>query len=513
MQKHMVIGLIFLVVLGLVIWRPAPPLAAEIPPEDFPPPLLTTCHAEVRWSYMANLRLGPGRNWAILRELVHNRQNIEMRVIGQDARREWVQVVLAPPYQDMAGWVWAQHLNLFGTCDALPMTDSQPVLALEDVPPPGPRAEFPAFLHGQALSANDRAWLLNPGMVYVRRETHTHQGEPDVQAHILLMDLQAPQLRVTPHVGAIPDLKNVRVSDTAAAAGAFAAINGDYYGGNYMPQGITVIDGEIVTAPQFRAAFALTPEREPFIGYFTQNWTWDGSVITANGQYIPLQLMNLPCHPLWLCVYSHHLGQLPLHYGGVRVLTNAHFTVLDIVQARSVDIPPGHFVFRGGDATGQWLLDNVQVGDQLQVSMRTEPDWRQFESAISGGPRLVVEGAFWQDCDPEQAEPLCEAFDQPYRDTHYFDSSIPRTGLGYSADGRRLMAVVVEGYEVQDSRGMIQQELAALFLEFGISEAMELDGGGSSTLWINGSLINDHGEEGERAVSNMLFFYWDEGRP
>lgn len=476
---------------------------------------LMTCYAEPKAGFLIDVRRGPNHNtWGALRQMDRLREHYEMRVFGQDSSGLWFHVVLPPPYESSVGWVYIDDVNLYGVCSQLPVTDAEPQMVIEDVPPAPAAVPLPAAFSDVVLTANDRAFLVKPGILYIRRQIDGEQRDDDLQAHLLLMDLTAPQLRVTADIGAIPDLKAMPVSQIALEAGAFAAINGDYYSGNYMPQNITVIDGEVVTAPKHRAAFALTPSHEPFIGYFAEGWTWGAYVVAANGEVIPLQLMNLPCDPAWLCIYSSALGEeLSLKYSGLRVLLNEDFEVVEMVDNRRLEIPEGHYVLLGGSdtGTGAWLREHVALGDQLQVNLLTDPDWQQFETAIGGGPRIMLDGEFWQDCDPEEKQPTCEEFDERYRQTHYYDYSIPRSAIGYSEDGQRLIVIMVEGYEVADSQGMTQRELAALFSEFGGYQAMEFDGGGSSTLWMApGGTLNDFGPSGERPISNALLFFWED---
>lgn len=481
-------------------------------PASGPRVVRMTCHAEPKWSFLVNVRRGPGNNWGVMRQLVHNNKNQEMRVFGRTSDNLWFQVTLPDPYQDEVGWVYYETLNVFGVCDDLPITEDDPEITIEDVPLAPQKVPLPAFANKIQLTEFDRAFLVKPGILYIRREV---PGDNPLQAHMLMMDLTAPQMRVSGVLGAVPDLKAVTVSEMVAETDAFAALNGDYYGGNYMPQNMTIIDGEIISAPKHRATFAMTKDGKPYIGYFTSGWTWPSFVVADNQESIPLQLMNLPCNPVWLCLYSWHLNnKLPVKanaYDGIRVLLDHDFKVVEMFDNEPVEIPDGHYVLRGGDETGKWLLDNVEVGDQLEVNLVTDPDWHNFETAIGGGPRIILDGEFWQDCDPTEEKPDCEEFDENHRNRHYYDSNIPRSSIGYNQDETVLYAAVVEGYEVDDSNGLTQRQLADLLLEFGAYQAMEYDGGGSATLWMrpNGA-VNDFGYEGERPIANAVVFYWDE---
>lgn len=63
----------------------------------------------------------------------------------------------------------------------------------------------------------------------------------------------------------------------------------------------------------------------------------------------------------------------------------------------------------------------------------------------------------------------------------------PRTAVGYSKNGRYLYLVVVDGRQPLYSEGMTIKELAVLMQSIGADYAMNLDGGGSSTMVVEGS--------------------------
>ena len=101
--------------------------------------------------------------------------------------------------------------------------------------------------------------------------------------------------------------------------------------------------------------------------------------------------------------------------------------------------------------------------------------WNRFD-AIGAGPSLLSDSKVRITSDEEV----------------FFGSSIPdihpRSAVGIRADGT-LLVLVVDGRQ-PESRGVDLEELARLLLELGAMEGMNLDGGGSSTLVVNGQLIN-----------------------
>lgn len=79
----------------------------------------------------------------------------------------------------------------------------------------------------------------------------------------------------------------------------------------------------------------------------------------------------------------------------------------------------------------------------------------------------------------------------------------PRTAVGITAD-RKLLMVVVDGRQSGYSVGMSLRELAQLMADLGAVEAVNLDGGGSSAMFVNGLVANRPSDGGERLVSSAL---------
>lgn len=86
----------------------------------------------------------------------------------------------------------------------------------------------------------------------------------------------------------------------------------------------------------------------------------------------------------------------------------------------------------------------------------------------------------------------------------------PRTGIGVDADAERLWMVVVDGRQEPRSAGMTLPELAELMASLGADHALNLDGGGSSTMLLRGRVANRPSDAaGERPVANSLWLAQD----
>ncbi|ULO06210.1 phosphodiester glycosidase family protein [Paenibacillus sp. 19GGS1-52] len=115
---------------------------------------------------------------------------------------------------------------------------------------------------------------------------------------------------------------------------------------------------------------------------------------------------------------------------------------------------------------------------------------------LSFGPALIQNGKLVQDLDNVKI------------DTNFGNRSIsssnPRTGIGMISPNHYVF-VVVDGRS-DESRGMTLDEFAQVFDDLGATEAYNLDGGGSSTMYFMGRVVNNpQGKQEERGVSDILY--------
>lgn len=111
----------------------------------------------------------------------------------------------------------------------------------------------------------------------------------------------------------------------------------------------------------------------------------------------------------------------------------------------------------------------------------------RVHNAVGGNEAiLVVDGVAWH-----------------YEDSFYSSDLAPRSAIGVSADGNTLILAVIDGRS-SSAAGMTFNEVADLMVEMGAYDAMMLDGGGSSTLYISGYTVNNPSDGSPRVVSNHL---------
>ena len=127
------------------------------------------------------------------------------------------------------------------------------------------------------------------------------------------------------------------------------------------------------------------------------------------------------------------------------------------------------------------------------------------QSLVSGFPELVIEGQQYTCVSPTDGDCFPDRSDM--RERH------PRTAMGLTEDRETFILVVVDGRDAPTSVGMYGSELARLMFELGAWEAFNLDGGGSSAMWLAGSgYINEPSDGSARSVANHWgIFAGDEG--
>ena len=133
------------------------------------------------------------------------------------------------------------------------------------------------------------------------------------------------------------------------------------------------------------------------------------------------------------------------------------------------------------------------------------PEWNKVQHAIGGRLRLLKNG--------EINQTIAEMHNAEKRHTPGKRAPVlnlshePRTALGYNAD--KLFLVVADGRQPKYSTGLTLYELASILIELGATEAINLDGGSSSTFVVNDTVVNKPSGQQERDVLNAVFITAD----
>jgi exopolysaccharide biosynthesis protein len=195
---------------------------------------------------------------------------------------------------------------------------------------------------------------------------------------------------------------------------------------------------------------------------------------------------------------------LPTGAGTQAVLDSAGRVVS--VGARGGAVPVGGTVLQGIGTASAWLQANARVGHRIGIdeTVRDAQGHRvglgAGDSIVSAAPVLVQGSAVAIDA---AAEGVVDPLDLSY---NYAWANIrqPRTMAGVDAHGR-LILVTVDGRQTAGSEGFTLEEAARFMRELGAVQALNLDGGGSTAMAVNGKLVNNTSDAtGERAVGDTI---------
>jgi exopolysaccharide biosynthesis protein len=137
----------------------------------------------------------------------------------------------------------------------------------------------------------------------------------------------------------------------------------------------------------------------------------------------------------------------------------------------------------------------VQVYDETATSadqLLADGVW----NTLSFGPALVEDGAVVAGIEDVEVDTNVG--------NHSIQGEQPRSAVGV-IDDNHLVFVVVDGRSEGYSRGATLTELAQIMIDLGAETAYNLDGGGSSTMFFDGEVVNQPSNGGERGTSDILY--------
>ena len=185
-----------------------------------------------------------------------------------------------------------------------------------------------------------------------------------------------------------------------------------------------------------------------------------------------------------ILVYTPEWGKYspaaPKYGVGLQVIDNK----ITKASANAVEIPQNGYVISGPKSILYALLDKKDV----ELSIKTNPDWDGVKHIISGGPYLVKNGEVFVDMTAQRLQAI--------------GGRNPRSAIGYTKENNFIF-VAVDGRE-GSSIGMTLMELANFMQSIGCVGAINLDGGGSTVMYVNGRVVNKPQQTGGIPLSNAI---------
>jgi Phosphodiester glycosidase/FlgD Ig-like domain len=285
-----------------------------------------------------------------------------------------------------------------------------------------------------------------------------------------------------------------RLSSEATSVG----VNGDYFSpSDGRPSGIVLHDGILATPPNAsRSSAGITLDGLLDVRKVGFRGTWRGT-----GQQRALTSLNKAPASNGVSLFTSDWGSTtPRIPGAVAVVlgsfpsatpnTDIAVPVTAASAGSSVRIRPDTAVLVARGTAAATLETEAAIGAVVTLRLVLQPDWSVVSDAIGGGPTLVRDGAPVYSAN--------EAFT-----TSQLAPRGPRTAVGQRADGA-IVFLTTDGRQPGFSVGMTSFELAQALVRYGAVRGMALDGGGSSTLAFDGTVLNSPSDGRERAVSNAL---------
>ncbi|MDQ7908157.1 phosphodiester glycosidase family protein [Phytohabitans sp. ZYX-F-186] len=313
-----------------------------------------------------------------------------------------------------------------------------------------------------------------------------------------------------------PDLGQVEpTTELVRGAGALAGVNASFftftadplYPGD--PVGLGIFGGRLLSEPTTDPAevgFVVDAARDTVL---MGHLSWTGSVRNRRtGAALPLEFLNHPpvvpaeCAALTdqtLCTVSGDLVHFTPEFGpstpsgaGVEVVLDRDGCPARTATTRGTSLAAGQTALQATGREAAALRDITATGCLTRRVTLRDPDG----DAVDLRPGLFgVNGRYPLTADGRVVVPA---------GTGSFFARNPRTVAGTTRDGRIVLATI-DGRQTT-SVGTTMDETAAVAHALGLHDAVNLDGGGSTTMSVRGALVNTPSGGAERAVGDALVY-------
>jgi hypothetical protein len=284
-----------------------------------------------------------------------------------------------------------------------------------------------------------------------------------------------------------------------------AAINADFFSFKTgFPVGNHVAKGKfVVGVASQRSHIALDAGKRPFI----ERFRFKGLILDKHRNSYPLASVNQlyfgDSASFFTSYWIDSVNANAARSNVVLKLINDTWSVGDtmrFVVEQSTYPPYGYLSDRqaivslqSGKA-GREFVANISVGDSLAAILDLFPTIPALTHVLGGGGRLLLDGKAM----------TMHNVDYDKLPSDFITKRHPRTFVGFNRDSTLLYLCTVDGRQIS-SLGMNFEEMAELCLSLGMWNAVNLDGGGSTTMVVLGRIVNSPSDKtGERAVANTL---------
>lgn len=326
--------------------------------------------------------------------------------------------------------------------------------------------------------------------------------------HALKFDLSSTAIHADAELGQLkvynddPTKGRATVSELVKRTGAIAGINASFFPYTGRPVGVMVRKGELISSTRpFRPDFGWGSDKQTALGFLN----YKGS-LRASSLQVDIDTINEEAKPDTLSLDTDTCG-----YALTKTVkgTCAMLRVLDdrltpdstwdaeVISVTpdqdKMPIPAGQAALVGTGIRAAEVA-SLKPGDRVEINVKVSGfDWSKIDNCVCGGPMLLRDGkkvVDWKE----------EGFNDEFSNKRH-----PRTAVGRDAAGN-LWLVVVDG-KLSESVGATLEEMADVMAKLGCVDAMNLDGGASSTMNLLGEDVNRPADGVERKVANAILFF------
>jgi uncharacterized protein YigE (DUF2233 family) len=318
---------------------------------------------------------------------------------------------------------------------------------------------------------------LAPGVVY-----KYYHGP--VSVNVIEADLINAPVAVKPLMASKSFSRLSNVQDHAVQANALAAVNANYFKKDGTPLGTLIVDKEWISGPLYeRVSMGIT--RSGFVRIDRVNLH---GILTSDNPNVKSLWVNNINQPRRkgskLIAYTRRWGSsVKLPYNAALIAVNSNGEVSQKIMGKTIGIPVGGFVLTD---LKEAAIADLEKGDHVSIMWRTTPDnWHDVVQAVSGGPMLIKDGKLFVDTKQERFQ------------SGWTGSGIKaRTAAGVTMSNH-LLLVTIEGPHTLWDMAKVLQKLGAV-------DAMNLDGGGSTTMVVGGATVTKNASSFQRRVASSL---------
>ncbi len=333
------------------------------------------------------------------------------------------------------------------------------------------------------LERSDETRQVSPGIV------HRQMLNNGVLTNILFIKPDAVYIRPIQALSA--GIGTETLPSLARRHNAPIAINGGFYemSGTFRGEsvGALKIDGKWISEPEQGRGVVAFKHVNGKIETIMDRIVLQHDVVFSNGMTLSIDGINRGRLRNELVLYrpNFHSVTLTMPDGVEVVVRNSEIT--DIRYGKgSTPIPSDGYILSAHGRKSGMLLRLATLGDTVKIQEKIIPEqvgdnnrWKDFTHIVGGGPLLLRNGVVTTTKSYEQ-----EGFDRSFHSFWH-----PRTAVGKTADGT-LLFVTITAANPGVRRGVMLQKLAKLFLDWGATDAVNLDGGFSSMMVIRNEVVS-----------------------